>query len=345
MPLADFRRILDVNAVGCWLGMKAVIAADDRGRRRLDRQHLLDRGLHRRGRAVRLQRQQVRDPRHDQGRRAGTRPVRDPGQLGSPRRRAHQHGAGGGRDQTTPATTTARDFLKSMPLRPVRRTGRDLAAGRVPGLRRARPTRPAASSSPTAASCPGPATDQMAFKPKDDMTDALALDGRAAIVTGAGQRARPRRGARAGRGRGPAGAQRPAGRRGAGGRRRDLARAGGQAAWSAGDIGEWADRPAARRGRPGRLRRPGHPGQQRRRAARPHGLLDVRPRNGTSCCGCTCAGHFVTTRFATALLARAEQAGRAAPPTAGSSTPPPRRSCSARPASRTTPRPRPASRR
>jgi 3alpha(or 20beta)-hydroxysteroid dehydrogenase len=25
MPLADFRRILDVNAVGCWLGMKAVI--------------------------------------------------------------------------------------------------------------------------------------------------------------------------------------------------------------------------------------------------------------------------------------------------------------------------------
>ncbi len=25
MPLADFRRILEVNAVGCWLGMKAVI--------------------------------------------------------------------------------------------------------------------------------------------------------------------------------------------------------------------------------------------------------------------------------------------------------------------------------
>jgi 3alpha(or 20beta)-hydroxysteroid dehydrogenase len=25
MPLADFRRILDINAVGCWLGMKAVI--------------------------------------------------------------------------------------------------------------------------------------------------------------------------------------------------------------------------------------------------------------------------------------------------------------------------------
>ena len=27
MPLADFRRILEVNAVGCWLGMKAVIDA------------------------------------------------------------------------------------------------------------------------------------------------------------------------------------------------------------------------------------------------------------------------------------------------------------------------------
>ena len=26
MPLADFRRVLEVNAVGCWLGMKAVIA-------------------------------------------------------------------------------------------------------------------------------------------------------------------------------------------------------------------------------------------------------------------------------------------------------------------------------
>jgi 3alpha(or 20beta)-hydroxysteroid dehydrogenase len=25
MPLADFRHIMDVNAVGCWLGMKAVI--------------------------------------------------------------------------------------------------------------------------------------------------------------------------------------------------------------------------------------------------------------------------------------------------------------------------------
>jgi len=27
MPLAEFRRIMDVNAVGCWLGMKAVIPA------------------------------------------------------------------------------------------------------------------------------------------------------------------------------------------------------------------------------------------------------------------------------------------------------------------------------
>ena len=46
-----------------------------------------------------------------------------------------------------------------------------------------RPTRPAASSSPTAASCPGPATDQMGAS---DMGDTLTLDGRTAIVTGAG---------------------------------------------------------------------------------------------------------------------------------------------------------------
>ena len=26
MPLADFKRVLEVNAVGCWLGMKSVIA-------------------------------------------------------------------------------------------------------------------------------------------------------------------------------------------------------------------------------------------------------------------------------------------------------------------------------
>ena len=25
MPLADFRRVIDVNAVGCWLGMKSVV--------------------------------------------------------------------------------------------------------------------------------------------------------------------------------------------------------------------------------------------------------------------------------------------------------------------------------
>ena len=39
---------------------------DDQGGRRLDRQRLLHRGVHRGGRAVRLQREQVRDPRHDQ---------------------------------------------------------------------------------------------------------------------------------------------------------------------------------------------------------------------------------------------------------------------------------------
>ena len=70
MPLADFRRVLEVNAVGCWLGMKAVIDPMTKGRRRIDRQHLLDRGVHRGRRAFRLQREQVRGPRHDQGSRA-----------------------------------------------------------------------------------------------------------------------------------------------------------------------------------------------------------------------------------------------------------------------------------
>ena len=74
MPLADFRQVLEVNAVGCWLGMKAVIEPMTAGGRRVDRQHLLDRGVHRGGRAVRLHREQVRHPRHDQGRRARARP-------------------------------------------------------------------------------------------------------------------------------------------------------------------------------------------------------------------------------------------------------------------------------
>ena len=98
MTLADFRQVLEVNAIGCWLGMRAVIGPMTTAGGGLDHQYLLDRGLHRGGRALRLQRQQVRGPRDDQGRRAGTRPSRHPGQLSASGRGAHQADPRRGRD-------------------------------------------------------------------------------------------------------------------------------------------------------------------------------------------------------------------------------------------------------
>ena len=70
MPLADFRHVLEVNAVGGVGRHEGGDRPDESGGWRIDRQHLLDRGVHRGGRAFCLQREQVRGPRHDQGGRA-----------------------------------------------------------------------------------------------------------------------------------------------------------------------------------------------------------------------------------------------------------------------------------
>jgi len=96
MPLADFRQVLEVNAVGCWLGMKAVIGPmTAAGGGSIINISSIEGFAGAAG--LGLQREQVRDPRHDQGRRPRARPVRHPGQLGPPRGRAHQHDPRGGR--------------------------------------------------------------------------------------------------------------------------------------------------------------------------------------------------------------------------------------------------------
>ena len=50
----QWQQMLDVNLTGAFLGMRACRRRDHRGRRRLDHQHLLDRGAarHRRGRTA-----------------------------------------------------------------------------------------------------------------------------------------------------------------------------------------------------------------------------------------------------------------------------------------------------
>src|SRR5271166_1679860 len=94
-----------------------------------------------------------------------------------------------------------------------------------------------------------------------------------------GSWARPGGGAGAGPGRGTAGAQRPAGGRGPGGGfgHRRGRRAGGGGRRGCRGVG---DGRAAGGDGAGAVRAAGHPGQQRRGAARPDDLLDVRPGVG-----------------------------------------------------------------
>ena len=224
MPPADFRRVLEVNAVGCWLGMKAVIDPMTKagggsivnissiegftgaeGLSAYSASKFAIRGMTKVA-ARELARFGIRvNSVHPGG--VLTRMIID---------------SAGAR-----AADQGEAFLKAMPLG---RFAEPVEISRLVAYLAwtSRPTRPAASSSPTAACCPARGTDM----------DGV-LDGRVAIVTGAAN----------GLGRAESLALARAGARlvlndlpsaAIDAVAAEIAAAGGQAVVAAGDVGEWS---------------------------------------------------------------------------------------------------------
>ena len=125
-----------------FLGMKYAHPRDAEGRRRLDRQHLVDLRRHRPARhPCRLQRLEGRDPHDDQGRRGAARARQHPGQLGASRPdaadahlRPHRRPGGARQDARTGADG------------PRRRASRRSQTRSCSSPRTRRPTSPAPSS-------------------------------------------------------------------------------------------------------------------------------------------------------------------------------------------------------
>ena len=109
--LDDYMRLVEINQVGPFLGMKTVIPGDAAQPGWFHRQHLVDqrvRGLRRHDRVYGVQ---VRGTRHDQDRRARIRQGGDPDQLDPPRRHRHADDArcGSRRDDRRGAGRDVRD--------------------------------------------------------------------------------------------------------------------------------------------------------------------------------------------------------------------------------------------
>jgi len=132
----DFRLVLAVNAVGCWLGMKAGIGPVTQGGWRPRSATSPPSGVSPGRPAFRLQREQVSRPRHDQAAAQEPWPVRHPGQLRAPGRGAHP--------DWHPNSANGREASASAAACRVGRspTGRDRPPGGLPGLDESSPTRP-----------------------------------------------------------------------------------------------------------------------------------------------------------------------------------------------------------
>jgi len=294
--------------VGCWLGMKAVTEPIEAGRAAGSIvKHLLDRGVHRGGRPVRLHREQVRHPRHDQGG-GGAK-------LAGFGIRVNSVHPGGGADpdgrrlRGVPRLGRGgpRPFLKAMPL------GRFAEPAEISRL--------------------------VAYLASDDLVllDRERIRRRRRPAVGPGLL----KGEKGRNGR-SAGDRRPGSHRDRGGKtgsagpsRWPWPGAGGAAGCSTTCPGtrcrRWADQIAADGGAGGGGRR-GRRGSGRRarscwpRPLEQYGRLDIVVNNagvlrgpdgvhhvaggmGPWSSGCTCAGHFVTTRLATAYWRGAAERG------------------------------------
>ncbi len=82
--MAKWQKVIDVNLTGTFLGMQAVVEADEGGGRGLDHQRLVDRGAARRADGAPLRRIEMGGPRAGQVGGDRTGPQEHPGQLDPP---------------------------------------------------------------------------------------------------------------------------------------------------------------------------------------------------------------------------------------------------------------------
>ena len=141
-----YRRIVDVNQIGVFLGMKAVAPAMTE-QARLDRQHLVGRRAARLAGRLRLRRLQVRRHRHDEVGRPRARPPRHPGQLDPSRDDRDGHDDRGDRRQRRAPRPLRGIRADEAP----RRTRRRSPSWRCSSPATTAATAPARSSSSTAA--------------------------------------------------------------------------------------------------------------------------------------------------------------------------------------------------
>ena len=172
-------RLVEINQVGVFLGMRAVDPGDAANARRVDRQHLVDERLRRLRRHHRLHRVEVRGAGHDQDRRARVRQGRHPRQLDPPRRHRHADDAAR-RPRRHDRGRPGRDVRQFRP-RPWSGHPKRSRTWRSSSPPTSRATAPAPSSSSTAACSRGSSTRT---RERDPITRPHERPGGDGLVTG-----------------------------------------------------------------------------------------------------------------------------------------------------------------